>query len=106
MIEIKKANNNYRFFLKTSQGNTLLNSVDFSTKAEAEKAVKLLNPLMEKQTVFERKTDHSGKFLFDLKDAKGNLIGKSQLYSSEAGMENGIKNLRNRIAILSKENSL
>ncbi|MGB5667196.1 MAG: YegP family protein, partial [Maribacter sp.] len=39
-------------------------------------------------------------FLFSLKNNGGQIIGISELYSSEAGMENGIKNLKNRIASL------
>ncbi|MEX0291580.1 MAG: DUF1508 domain-containing protein [Flavobacteriaceae bacterium] len=102
MIEIKKGTDNtYQFKLTTSDGNTLLNSIYFETKAEAQKTVENLNPLLERQTVFERRTDHDGKFLFKLKDLDGKVIGSSLRYSSEAGMENGIKNLKRRIAHIS-----
>ncbi len=46
---------------------------------------------------FERKTNHSGAFMFSLKDENGKIVGYSQCYNSEAGMENGIKNLKNKI---------
>ncbi len=101
MIQItKEGTNSYRFFLKSSEGSTLLNSVPFESKAEIVETVKGLNPLIEHHVVFERKTDHSGKFLFNLKDGSGKVIGESQRYGSEAGMENGIKNLKNRIISL------
>lgn len=107
MIEIKKSRNNtYRFMLKTSDGNTLLKSIAFDSEEEIQKTVKNLNPIIEKQSVFERRTDHEGRFLFNLKDLNGKVIGNSQRYSSEAGMENGIKNLKNRIAIISDHHSL
>ena len=54
---------------------------------------------------FERKTNHSGQFLFNLKDNDGNLIGQSQFYDSEMGMENGIKNLQNRLEELKNSTS-
>ena len=104
MIEIAKGKNNtYHFKLKTSDGNTLLNSIDFDSREEIKRTIDNLNPLLQRHSSFERRTDHDGKFLFELKDLNGNLIGNSQCYSSEAGMENGIKNLKNRISYLSNK---
>jgi len=101
MIEIKKdKSNSYRFNLKTQGGQTLLKSVVFANKDEIKKTVKELNFINESPTVFERKTNFDGKFLFRLKNKGGQIIGESLLYSSEAGMENGINNLRYRIASL------
>lgn len=107
MIEIKKGkNNSYQFKLKTSDGNVLLNSVDFKSEEEVQRTIDDLNPIIKKQSVFERKTDHEGNFLFNLKDLSGKVIGKSQRYGSEAGMENGIKNLKKRISSISGESGL
>ncbi len=101
MIEIKKyEGNGYTFSLKAEDGANLLNSVPFSSKDEVKKTVEELQAAQNTQHVFERKTNHEGKFLFSVKGPDGRLIGKSELYTSEAGMENGIKNVRNRIASL------
>ncbi|MFS4491582.1 YegP family protein [Maribacter sp. 2308TA10-17] len=98
MIEIhKKKEKTYEFILKTENGNTLLNSVGFANKSKAEEAVKNLKNLKTPLISFERKTNHNGEFLFSIKSKFGGLIGSSQPYQSEAGMENGIRNLRNRI---------
>jgi uncharacterized protein YegP (UPF0339 family) len=103
MIKInKKDNNTYNFSLNTTNGNALFYSVGFSSKEEIKNIVSGLNVSEKQLYVFERKTDHDGNFLFNLKDKKGRLIGNSQLYSSEAGMENGIKNLKIRIAALNQ----
>ncbi len=102
MIEIKRNDSSsYCFYLTSVSGNTLLKSIEFSTEEELMEKVGKLNPLMDEQGVFERKTDHNGHFLFCLKDTDGNLIGQSTSYSSEAGMENGIKNLKNQLASFS-----
>jgi len=107
MIEIKKDKaNTYRFNLKTQGGQTLLKSVVFTNKDEIKKTVKDLNLIRESPAVFERKTNFDGKFLFSLKNNGGRIIGISGLYSSEAGMENGIKNLKNRIASLASLDEL
>ncbi|WP_394748648.1 YegP family protein [Spongiimicrobium salis] len=107
MIEIKKGtDNSYSFSLSTSNGATLLNSVAYSNEEEVNKTLEKLPALVQYHSVFERKTDHDGKFRFRLKDRKGIPIGHSEQYSSEAGMENGIKNLKKRIASLSQSKIL
>lgn len=45
----------------------------------------------------ERKTNTEGKFLIELKKTNGETIGSSGLYSSEAGMENGLLNIYNSL---------
>ncbi|WP_297761641.1 YegP family protein [uncultured Muriicola sp.] len=107
MIDIKKEkNNSYRFVVTSGEGNALLQSIQFPTKKELDTTVKKLSPLMKKPSVFERKTDHNGKFHFTLKDTSGSIIGSSNTYTSEAGMENGITNVRKRISFLSRSKSL
>lgn len=107
MIEIKKhTSDDYSFILKAESGHALLNSVAYSNKKMAEEAVSSLQALKRNRNTFERRTNHNGKFLFSISNNSGELIGSSQLYQSEAGMENGIKNLINRINSLSDLNQL
>ncbi|WP_411030909.1 YegP family protein [Spongiimicrobium sp. 3-5] len=101
MIQIKKEKtNSFSFSLKTEGGITLLKSVEFHSEEAIKKTITSLYPLVKNNNAFERRTNSSGEFLFNLKDGNGRIIGNSQLYNSEAGMENGIKNLRNRITSL------
>ena len=107
MIDIKKEkNNSYRFVVTSEEGNALLQSIPFPTKKELDTTVKKLSPLMKKPSVFERTTNHNGQFQFTLKDTSGSIIGSSNTYTSEAGMENGITNVRKRIALLSRSKTL
>jgi uncharacterized protein YegP (UPF0339 family) len=90
MVEIVKNNKgNFELHIKSSTGSSLLKSVPFKSEADAKS---ILNQALSK-TIFERKTNHQGKFIIALKTAEGNQIGESNTYTSEAGMENGIKNL-------------
>ena len=101
MIEINKSENNtFQFSLKSAEGQTILRSIDFESEAEIKKTVNGLKPLALKANCIERKTNYEGYFLFNLKDENGRIIGNSSLYDSEAGMENGISNLRKRISSL------
>jgi len=90
----------FRFSLETESGNTLLNSIAFSDKFETDKVIRKLDTMLLTRNHFERKTNTNGKFLFSLKDDDGHTIGHSEAFDSEAGMENGIKNLREEIKFL------
>tara|TARA_R110000796_G_scaffold88850_7_gene192131 strand:+ start:6385 stop:6693 length:309 start_codon:yes stop_codon:yes gene_type:complete len=92
-----KEDGEYSFRLKSDKGHTLLKSVSFENKSALENIVSKLNIIVKDPTQYERKTNHNGEFLFILKDENGTIIGNSQCYNSEAGMENGIKNLKNTI---------
>lgn len=98
-MEIKKLEQGgYQFVLKSKAGATLLQSISFDNKSEISEILKLLNQNLYKKHLFERKTDYKGQFRFLLKDDMGKVIGHSQSYNSEAGMENGIKNLTKGIS--------
>ena len=102
MIEIRKDDDDrYRFNLKNASGRTIFSSVAFQNKDEAAKTVAELLPLVNKNNGFERKTNYDGKFLFNIKNTKGKIIGQSTLFASEAGMENGIETVKNRIVSIS-----
>ncbi|WP_273567066.1 YegP family protein [Maribacter halichondriae] len=107
MIEIKQIKDNgFGFSLKAENGGNLLNSVPFANKDEIKRTVRRLTNIDDTRNIFERKTNHEGKFLFNVKDENGKLIGHSELYTSEAGMENGIKNVINRISHISNSGNL
>lgn len=101
MIKIHPNNeHSYHFSLQTENGDILLISVDFADKMELDKMLRQLETKPLTSSDFERKTTTEGKFLFILKDSDGKPIGRSEAYDSEAGLENGIKNLRERIKSL------
>lgn len=94
MVEIFKENDaSYRFVMKSPSGGTLLNSIEFKSRDAVRQTILQLGDLIKQATTIERRTNHNGKFQFNLKDKTGKIIGQSLLYNSEAGMENGIKNL-------------
>jgi len=84
----------YQFRVITSSGTTLLKSIAFSTKNELQKTVNDLSLASVSTRKVERKTNHQG-----IKNSTGKVLGTSGLYSSEAGMENGIKNLYHNLTL-------
>ncbi|GAB5474433.1 MAG: hypothetical protein Mars2KO_25320 [Maribacter sp.] len=108
MIEVikEKDDDSFRFSLKAESGSVLLTSALFQNEGEVSRIVQSLGILQGKRNAFERKTNHDGQFLFHLKNVNGEVIGTSQSYRSEAGMENGIKNLKKRILDLASSDQL
>jgi uncharacterized protein YegP (UPF0339 family) len=98
MIKLNyETNQAYSFKLKNDKGYTLLKSISFKSEEELKITVSNLKTIINSPSKFERKTNHEGNFLFSLKDDNGKVIGNSKNYNSEAGMENGIKNLKNTL---------
>ena len=93
MIVIGQNKNSFEFSVQTEGGQVLMISLEVASLEELES---LVDRLKSKKIpiVFERKTNHKGDFLFNVKNSNGKLIGRSELYNSEAGMENGIRNLK------------
>lgn len=91
----------YSFKIKSDKGFTLLKSIDFNDQKGLDVSVTQLLTILNEPSQIERKTNHNGEFLFSLKDDSGKIIGNSKCYNSEAGMENGIKNLKNVIGLQS-----
>ncbi|SIS56456.1 hypothetical protein SAMN05421766_102755 [Zobellia uliginosa] len=102
LIKTHFNDNKYRFSLSSLSGSTILNSIAYTDEDAMKNAIAQLHGMQVGRGNFERKTNHAGQFLFHLKDANGQLLGYSLPYGSEAGMENGIKNLTNSLNALKK----
>ncbi|MCA1590474.1 MAG: YegP family protein [Acidobacteria bacterium] len=94
-FEIKTAKNGKTFFnLKASNGQTILSSEMYETRAAAENGVDSVKKNAGNDARFERKVSNKGENYFVLKAANGEPIGKSEMYASKRGMENGIKSVQ------------
>lgn len=99
MIEVKKkGDSDFQFIVKSPSGRVLLESIPFTDNSSLEATLKDLKTESILTKRFERKTNFDGKFLFNLKNDQGVIVGSSGLYNSEPGMENGIKNLKEILA--------
>ncbi len=78
------------FNLKASNGQIILTSEKYNDMASAKKGVESVRKNSQNDARFERKTAKDGSAFFVLKAANGEPIGKSEMYSSKRGMENGI----------------
>ena len=83
----------YYFRLKAKNGQIILSSQGYTTKTACQNGIESVKKNAGDADRFERKQGASGKHHFNLKAGNGQVIGKSQMYESTSGMENGIKSV-------------
>lgn len=84
----------FRFRLKAGNGQTILSSEGYKTKASCMNGIESVKKNSQDDTKFERLESSSGKPRFNLKASNGQVIGSSQMYNSESSMENGISSIK------------
>lgn len=89
-----RSNGEFQFNLKAGNGQTILASESYSTKAACENGIESVRKNASDDARYERKTSSNGKPFFNLKAGNGQIIGSSEMYESEASRENGIESVK------------
>jgi|SRR5690606_32141193 len=84
----------FRFNLKAGNGQVILSSESYTTKAACENGIESVQKNAQDDARFERKTAKDGSPYFNLKASNGQVIGNSEMYSSASAMENGIASVK------------
>ena len=93
-FEIKKARNGKYFFnLVASNGETVLTSQMYASKATAKKGIASVQTNAASTEQFEEKTNKAGKHYFVLKARNHQVIGNGEAYSGKSAMTKGIKSV-------------
>lgn len=85
-----RSNGEFQFNLKADNGQVILNSEGYKTKAACNNGVESVKKNSQDSSNFERLVAKNGKHYFNLKAGNGQIIGTSQMYESEDGMVNGL----------------
>lgn len=83
-------NGEYYFRLRARNGEPILASEGYKAKSGAMNGIESVRENAGQDDRFKRKTSSNGKPYFVLVAGNNEPIGKSEMYSSEAAMENGI----------------
>jgi len=101
----KSSDGQFRFILKAGNGETILNSELYKAKASATNGIASVQTNCPNDGRYERKTSSNGKAYFNLKAGNGEVIGTSQMYSSEESRDGGIESVKaNGITTTIKDN--
>lgn len=91
----QRANGDYQFNLKASNGQVILTSQGYAAKPSCLNGIESVRNNSKEDSRFERLTSSNGKFYFNLKATNGQVVGSSQMYESEASRDNGIESVKN-----------
>ncbi len=90
----KRTNGEFQFNLKAGNGQSILGSEGYKTKASCENGIESVKTNSKDDSKFDRKTSSNGKPYFNLKATNGQIIGSSEMYESEASRDNGIASVK------------
>lgn len=86
----KSKNDKFLFNLKAGNGEIILTSQLYEAKTGAQQGIDSVRANAPLDERYERSTSTSGQPYFNLKAANGQVIGRSETYSSTSAMEGGI----------------
>jgi uncharacterized protein YegP (UPF0339 family) len=91
-------NGKVHFNLKASNGQIVLTSEKYESRASALKGIESVKKNAADDARFERKKGKDGQAYFVLKAANGEPLGRSEMYKSTSSMENGIASVTKNAA--------
>jgi uncharacterized protein len=97
--ELKQTKGGYMFNLKAANSKVVLTSEHYKDKAGALNGIKSVKKHAAKESNFERKSSSKGDPYFVLKASNGEIIGRSEIYKSNAACSNGIASVMKNAGI-------
>lgn len=89
----KRKNDEFQFVLKAGNGQVILSSEGYSTKAACENGIESVRKNSQVPERFDKLESKSGKPYFNLKATNGQIIGNSEMYESVVARDNGIESV-------------
>lgn len=89
-----RKNGEFQFNLKAGNGQVILASEGYTTKASCENGIESVKKNSQDDDRFDRKESTNGKQYFNLKSGNGQIIGSSEMYESASARENGIESVK------------
>ncbi|MDR7370133.1 YegP family protein [Flavobacterium aquidurense] len=90
----KRANGEFQFNLKAGNGQTILSSEGYTTKAACINGIESVKINSQDDNKFDKKESSNGKPYFTLKASNGQIIGSSEMYESTSARDNGIESVK------------
>ena len=87
------AKGEFRFNLVAANGQVILSSEGYTTKANCLNGVESVRRHASEEHRFERSISRTGAYHFNLKAANGQVVGTSQMYERSGDMEHGIRSV-------------
>ena len=88
------SNSQYYFSLKADNGQKILASEGYTTKASCQNGIDSVKANAKADSNYDRRNSTNGKYYFNLKASNGQIIGTSEMYESSSGRDNGIESVK------------
>lgn len=90
----KRKNGEFQFNLKAGNGQVILTSEGYTTKANCQNGIESVKKNSAVDERFDKKESKNNKWYFNLKATNGQIIGTSEMYESVASRDNGIASVK------------
>lgn len=105
-FQIKESSNNQFYFnLHALNGQVILSSEMYTTKQGCKGGIESVKNNAPTDERYDRKEAKNGQFYFTLKATNGEVIGKSEMYTTKAARENGIESVKKNAPIANTEDA-
>jgi uncharacterized protein YegP (UPF0339 family) len=88
------AKNEFRFRLKADNGQTILSSEGYTSKASCLNGIESVRKNAADSKRFTKTKTPTNMFRFAITAANSQIIGTSQNYKSESGRDNGVESVK------------
>ena len=88
----------FRFRLKASNGQNILASEGYKTKAACQNGIQSVMKNAPEEARYEKKETKAGKHMFNLKAGNHQVIGTSESYDSAASRDKGVASVMKNAA--------
>ncbi|VFR21937.1 FIG00431834: hypothetical protein [plant metagenome] len=92
--DLKRSGDQFLFNLKAANGEIILTSERYTTKAGALNGIESVRKNSPIDSRYERKVASNGQPYFTLTGGNGETIGRSETYSSTSARDNGIASVK------------
>ena len=96
-VEVLESTAGFRFNLHAQNGEVVLSSESYTTKAAAWNGAFAVQAAAANASAFALKTATDGRFYFTLSADNGQIVGVSQLYTTRTAAQNGISSVQTLI---------
>ena len=96
-------NGKFRFNLTAKNGQVILASQSYTTKASCLNGVDSVKKNAADENMFEVSRSKDDQHYFNLKSSNGQIIGTSEMYTTAAACKNGIKSVMTNAPIAEPE---
>ncbi len=84
----------FRFRLVAKNGETVLASEGYKTKASCKKGIQSVIKNIQREGGVEFKEAKNGKAFFNVKSTNGQVVGSSQMYATMRGAKCGVRSVK------------